>query len=290
MRRWTLVTAVLVTLVLVVSAAPHNAAALSIPAAAPVGPGDFYLALGDSLVTGTELVDDSLPGYPATMAQILGAVKPSITLHRLGVSGETSLSMLAPAGQLAQAVAYIATQRAAGKVVSPVTLDIGGNDMAAVFLQGAATVTNTLTLYRADLKIILDTLDAAMTVGGQRQGDLILMNLYNPYPGAVLAPPLVTLAPGQEPIVTDLAVPLFNQVVAEEAAARSIPVADAYSAFSGRQPGLVYVKFPYVITAPINQANFDFHPRPAGHVVLARAFAEASGYRVPRIWMPVIIQ
>jgi lysophospholipase L1-like esterase len=280
---------VLVALVLAVSAAPRNAAALSAPPAyVPVGPGDTYLALGDSLVTGYELPinADSLPGYPATLLQILKTKKPTITLNSLGIDGETSLSMLT-SGQLQNAVAYITAQQAAGKVVSPVTLDIGGNDMAAVFLAGAATVTNTLTLFRADLKLILDNLDTALTVNGQRKGDLILMNLYNPYPLLTITAPPATLAPGQGPIITDLAVPLFNQVIAEEAAARGIPVADTYSTFSGRQPALVYTKFPY-IPFPFNQANFDFHPRPAGHAVIAQAFANASGYVLPRIWIPII--
>jgi lysophospholipase L1-like esterase len=192
-------------------------------------------------------------------------------------------------GQLAAAVAYIGSQRAAGRVVSPVTLDIGGNDMVGVFLgTGGKTITDTLPIFRANLQAILDALTGALTTNGQRTGDLILMNYYNPYPGqTIYDTPFTNLPDGQQPIVTDAEVPKFNQVIAEEAAARGIPLVDAYSAFAGREPDLIYVRFP-ILLFPFDANNFDYHPRPDGHALLARSFAEASGYVLPRAYLPSI--
>ena len=272
-----------------------HALAADPPVYAPVGPGDVYLALGDSLATGYEVVDDGKPGYPAYLLDYLRQVQPAITLTNLGnssvtfngvTSGETSSTFLQPGGQLEAATAFIASERAAGRRVSPVTLSIGGNDAVAVILPGStATVTASLTLYRTNLERILDTLVASLAVGGQRTGDLVLMSYYNPYPGLKAASPVPLNAN------PDLDVPRFNQIIVEEAAERGIPIVNAYSAFLGREPQLTNVRFPYNFIGQLD-VNFDFHPREAGHRVLARGFAEATGYtlKLPRLYLPLARQ
>jgi lysophospholipase L1-like esterase len=265
------------------------------PTLAAAGPGDIYLALGDSLATGDEepsntAAEGDLPGYPAYLSEMLNQTLP-ISYTNLGVSGETSSSMLAPGGQLDAAVAFIGTERAAGRRVSPVTLSIGGNDMVGTFLgQSPQTITDTLPLFRANLEQILHRLQTALTENGQPTGDLLLMNYYNPYPGLLIRPisGLITLPPGQAPIVTDQEVPRFNQIIAEEAAERGITVVDAYSAFQGRQATLTFVRFPYAFDLITIRRDFDYHPREAGHRVLASGFADASGYVLKRLWVPVV--
>ncbi|NJM05508.1 hypothetical protein HC891_03800 [Candidatus Gracilibacteria bacterium] len=263
------------------------------PVYVPVGPGDVYLALGDSLAVGYEVEAnaDGKPGYPNYFYAQLRATQP-ISYTNLGVTGETTTSMLADGGQLDTAVAFIASERAAGRVVSPVTLDIGGNDVVDVLLgESDNTVTATLVLYRANLETILDELIAALTVNGERRGDLLITNFYNPYPELTITnnPPFITLPPGQEPIVTDRDVPRFNAMVAEVAAARGIPVFDAFTAFDGRQAELTFVRFPYNFSDfPNLERNFDFHPREAGHIVLADGFAAVSQYPRPVLWLPFI--
>lgn len=270
------------------------------PTYVPAGPGDIYLALGDSLPTGDEVpanttAEGDLPGYPVYLDQIFDQTRP-ITLTLLAQSSESSSTMRAPGGQLEQAVAYIGAQRAANNVVSPVTLSIGGNDMVSTFLglQGPTqTITDTLPLFRDNLALILDTLLDALTEEGQRTGDLILMNYYNPYPGLTIRslPPFIILPPGQEPIVTDVEVPRFNQIIAEEAAIRGIPVVNAFSRFQGREPTYLFVRFPYDFTdIPNLTRNFDYHPRAEGHWNLAYGFAEASGYplKLPQATLPMM--
>jgi lysophospholipase L1-like esterase len=258
------------------------------PAPAAVGPGNVYLALGDSLVTGDEHPDNTtaeggLPGYPAYLLELLRQQAP-LTVTNLGVSGETSASMLAPGGQLDQAVAFIAAERAAGRRVSPVTLSIGGNDMVAALLPGSTTtVTDTLVNYRANLGQILDKLVAALDAGGQPSGDLLIMNYYNPYPN------LQASVPFQLNADPDRDVPRFNQIIAELAAGRSIQIVDVYSAFRGRETSLTFVRQPYQVFPTPNPMLMDYHPRAEGHRVIARRFAEATGYalQLPRLHLPV---
>lgn len=255
-----------------------------------VGPGDVFLALGDSLATGTEaeINNDALPGYPTDLLAHLRTLKPELELNNLAVAlGETSSSFIAD-GQLARAIEFIERERAAGRVVSPVTLTIGGNDMAALLQPGSTgTVSATLATYQANLETILDQLIAALTNDeGQRTGDLIIANLYNPYPGLSEASPLpLSVNPDRD-------IPMVDEVTRALASARGIAVADLQSAFRGREAELTYVRFPYVFFPLDLERNFDFHPRPAGHRVIAESFAQAGGYlqRQQRIYLPLVVR
>lgn len=289
MRRFLL----LIALFALVIAAHSAAEATTPPVYTPVGQGDIYLALGDSLSTGDEEPTNSaseafLPGYPTYFHALLQQTRP-ISFTLLGVSGETSSSMRTPGGQLEQAVAFIDERQAAGQVVSPVTVSIGGNDAIGVLLGSTQTVTESVALFRTNLEVILDDLQTAL--GGE--GDLILMNYYNPYPDLTITsiPGFLTLPPGQEPIVTNRDLQKYNVVISEAAAARGIPVVDVYSAFQGRQAELTFVRFPIQLTLDQaqNRINLDYHPRGAGHVLIARSFAATSGYTLvlPQLWLPV---
>ena len=83
--------------------------------------------------------------------------------------------------------------------------------------------------------------------------------------------------------------PRFNQIIAEEAAARGVTVVDAYTAFRGRETSLTFVRQPYQLLPFPNRVLLDYHPRAEGHRVLARGFAEATGYTIqlPRLHLPV---
>ncbi|NCC35253.1 MAG: hypothetical protein EOM24_25065 [Chloroflexia bacterium] len=264
-----------------------------------VGPGDVYLALGDSLATGTEAAanDDGLPGYPDLLFATLRQINPALTFTNLGVgTGETSSTFIVTAtGQLDRAVTFITTERTAGRVVSPVTLSIGGNDAVAVVSPPnpdnppPPTVEQALTLFRANLSKILDDLVAALTVEGQRTGDLLIMNYYNPYPGLYDLPAYRPFLPANP----DVELPRFNAIIEEEAAARGIAVVDVFTPFQGREADLIFVTRPYPASPPFNPAElerqFDFHPREAGHRVIADQFFLTSGYRL-KAFLPLIAQ
>jgi lysophospholipase L1-like esterase len=250
----------------------------------PVGPGDTYLALGDSLATGTEHADneDGEPGYPAVLYDRLRADYPELGYTNLArAEGETSTSMITSTGtlssQLELAIAFIEEERAAGRRVGLVTLNIGGNDMFRILPEAVGGQERpgdeVLDAFGSNLAIILDRLLAVLTVDGERQGDLIISNAYNPYPGLV--------NPLDPTNTTDKWVPLLNEVISETATLRDVPVADVASAFEGNQEAYIYVTRPYQLTFPIDQideADFDIHPRPAGHAVIAEQFLLASQY------------
>jgi lysophospholipase L1-like esterase len=276
--------ATLFLLVLLAGAGVMSVAAYVPDGYTPLGPGDTYLALGDSLPLGYEVpanADDD-PGYAVRLNTFLQTDNPGLTTYEnLAVVGETSTSMItsteAISSQLELAVAFIESERADGRNVGLVTLSIGGNDMlrilpAAVGGEGLAGEV-ALAEFSANLDIILDTLLGALTVGEQRQGDLLLMNYYNPYPG--LENPL---DPGNN---TDTWLPQFNAVIQAAAEARGLPMAEVAQAFEGNEAMLIYVQRPYadLLPPPPNVDElFDFHPRPAGHCVLAREFYAVSGY------------
>lgn len=275
--------ATIITLIMIVSVV-----ALAIPAHAiiptnysPVGPGDTYLALGNSLVTGDEASanDDGLPGYPDTIYQELKQRYPDIQFRNVGKSGETSITLIAN-GQLQEAITFITSERAAGRRVGLVTLGIGGNDMLAI-LASPDQGQLALDTFKTNLETIVSQLMTELRPDGEApRGDLILMDYYNPYPGLGIPPS------GEK--LTDIWSVQFNAAIKETAAKYNIPVAEVASSFDGRESELLFVNTE-IYTNPLllnpsdpNYAkNVDFHPRAAGHQVIAEQFLTASDYFAP---------
>ena len=220
----------------------------------PQGSGDLYLALGDSLGVGLLSSAPDTRGYVARFHSLLeqSAGHP-IILRNLSVSGETARTMI-DGGQLAAAQAALAEAQRAGWRVSPITIDIGGNDLRTLQARDDAAREAGLVDFRAALAQIFDTLIAATTVNGVRQGDMIAMTVYNP-------------AVGDPKVVRSDAwwIARFNTAITEEAAKRNIAVADAYGRFFGREKALTWMPL-------------DFHANNAGHQVLANEFWRAAGY------------
>jgi lysophospholipase L1-like esterase len=177
----------------------------------------------------------------------------AITLRNLSVSGETAHSFIA-GGQLQAALAAITEANQNGWRVSPITIDIGGNDLRA--LQGANDQAREqgLFTFRADVGQIVDRLVAATTQNGVRTSDIITMTVYNPYGGDP------TIARSDAWWVAR-----FNAAITEEAGKRGIAVADVYNRFLGHEKDLTWVPL-------------DFHANNDGHVAMAQEFWKAAGY------------
>ena len=152
-----------------------------------------YLAMGDSLAYGYQPTCKTTPcihGYVNDLFQALHkeGVKD---FTNLGCPGETSSSLInggicpyTPfSSQLAAAVAYL--QANAGKV-SPVTLDIGANDVLSD--TDPSTCTVNVNQFFADVATldanltgtILPALQKALTVNGRITGKIVMMNYYDP--------------------------------------------------------------------------------------------------------------
>lgn len=225
-------------------------------AAAPTqqGIGNLYLALGDSLGVG---LLSSMPDTRGYVAQLHGLLERraghAIQLRNLSVSGETTHSFLT-GGQLTAAQETLTEARRAGWRVSPITIDLGGNDLRA--LQGTDNAARAVGLaqFRTDLGQIFDALIAATTVDGARQSDIITMTVYNPYGGD-----------SQVAYSDAWWVARFNAAITDEAAKRDVAVADVYMRFLGHERELTWVPL-------------DFHPNNHGHRVIAEAFWRATGY------------
>lgn len=268
------------------------------PGYTPVGPGDVYLALGDSLTTGTEhdQNDDGQPGYPALVYSSLQAEYPDLTFHNLGRDGESSGSMVAD-GQLAAAESYITitSEITTGRTVGLITLSIGGNDMVSILPAPggeSADGAQTLASFTANLDTILSRLVAAITdANGQRQADIIIMDYYNPYPDLSVPPT------GEK--MTDTWTPQFNAAIHQAAETYGIPVAEVYDAFRGRSVGDLTFVNPEIYTNPMllgDETSLDYHPTQQGHQTIADEFLAVSSYTQQtdeldeQVFIPLVIQ
>ena len=224
------------------------------PVYRPLGPGDRYLALGDSLAAGFT-VGDPAEAYVARIAQALRQTRPALELKNLAVPGETTVSFRAR--QLPRALTFIAAEHKAGRRVSPITIDIGGNDARAAERGDRTVRAQAIKRVEDNLGQALDQLlEAARDGSGKRTADIVVMNYYNPFggdPADEMSPAYWT---GQ-----------LNQAIGRAAAARGVPVADVASAFAG---GLAY-RYTYITTG-------DIHANADGHRVIAEQFWRALGY------------
>jgi lysophospholipase L1-like esterase len=220
---------------------------------APLGQGDVYVALGDSLAAGF-IVNQPADAYVAQIATALRGVAP-VEVRNFAVPGETSASFLRR--QVPSAVKYIQEQRDAGKRVSPITLDIGGNDARAAERGTIEQRQQTIAAIEANIGTALDQLLAATKDNnGQRTADIAIMTYYNPFPG--------------DP--TDQRSPAYwsnklNEAITRSASTRGVAVADVAGAFEG---GKVY-RYTYI-------ASGDIHANSDGHRLIAERFLAALGY------------
>jgi lysophospholipase L1-like esterase len=216
---------------------------------APKGPGDIYLALGDSLAWGAGLEDRAAQSYPALLHRAMAA-EGAIELANLGFPGETSGSFTAR--QLPRALELIAAARREGLRVSPITLDIGGNDLRNVERAPAAEREAAVAAAR---QTIARALDALRDAAGP-DADIAIMTYYNPYGGD----------PGLEG-GDAYWVERLNDAIREEAARRGVAVADVYPAFTGGR----FYTHTFILAG-------DIHANAQGHELIAEIFREVLGY------------
>ncbi len=238
-----------------------------------VGPKKLYLALGDSLAFGYQPNLNWNHGY---VDDFFNNLKGHGTKHvaNMGCPGETSNTFINGGcpysylrkfpyvgAQLDAAVAYL--QVFAGQV-SPVTLDIGANDLlpdinpkncnvSASFNADLQTVDNNLT------KIILPRLKAALTVRGQITGDLVMMNYYDPYQN--ICPQDVSYTQ------------TINQHLANDANGYGI-IVDVFGAFGGASTPNKHICNYTWMCSIFN----DIHATSKGYSVSANTFEQGTGY------------
>ncbi len=239
----------------------------------PVGPKSFYLAIGDSLAFGYQPDFNWAEGYSSDFFRDL---KGHGVQHydNLACPGETTVTMIKggcpypllrkyvyTGPQLPAILKYL--HKYAGQV-SPVTLDIGANDVikdinASTCLVNANWETDLATMDTNLTQVILPQLIAALTVNDQLTSDVLLMDYYDPFQNS---------CPASVPYVQEL-----NQHLATDAAGFATLV-DVFAPFGGAAtPDPNTCSFTWICST-----FKDIHARDAGYSAMASAFEQAAGY------------
>lgn len=236
----------------------------------------YYMAIGDSLSFGFEPNLDFTNGFADDLGSDLHKAYGSSTIN-FACASESTTTMISggcpkrfilhqsySGAQLDAAVAFI--ERNSG-LISPVTLEIGASDVLPDFDQATCTpVAN----YMADLatmdqnltKTILPRLlDALSPSNGQRAGDLVLLNYYNPF---------VRQCANSAGFVHQI-----NDHLAADATRFRIPVVDVYAAFGGDAFMADHI---CTLTWICDTQFHDIHPKPPGYHLIAQAIESALNY------------
>jgi lysophospholipase L1-like esterase len=247
----------------------HHAAGPSL-----VGPKGRYLALGDSLAFGYQPDLNFDDGYVDDFFSNLQGHGVA-HLANMGCPGETSITFLngkCPypflrkfpyvGSQLNAALAYLHVY--AGQV-SPVTLDIGANDITRDINTSNCTINqqqfqkDLATLDKNLTQTILPQLHAALTVNGQVTGDLVMMNYYDPFQNK---------CPATVPMTETV-----NQHLAADVSGFG-SIVDVFTAFGGAATPNPHI-CPYTWMCSIFK---DIHATDTGYRVIANTFEQGTGY------------
>ncbi len=239
-----------------------------------VGPKQRYLAIGDSLAFGYQPDLNYADGYSTDFYNNL----QSHSVHsyaNMGCPGETSSTFINGGcpypflrkypyvgAQLNAALAYLALYKGQ---VSPVTFDIGANDLLPD-INSSTCVVNT-TKYNSDLatldtnltQIILPKLHNALVVSGKLTGDLLVMNYYDPYQNS---------CPNTVSYIQEI-----NQHIASDVSGYGTMV-DVFTAFGGATtPNKNTCSYTWICSI-----FKDIHATSTGYSVIASAFEKSAGY------------
>jgi lysophospholipase L1-like esterase len=231
----------------------------------------YYMALGDSLSFGYQPNLDFTSGFADDIfndlrqANVTGVVnyacagETTSTMIHGGCVGRIAHHGSYTGPQLQAAVDFLKDSRNHGRV-SPITLEIGSNDVIpdwnVATCSASSTVNADLARMDSDLtQVILPELLGALGTGtNASNGDLHMLNYYNPY---------ARVCPGSAPFLH-----LVNNHLQADAARFRVSVVDVYSAFGG-DTGMSSHICDY--TWICDSRFHDIHPTNLGYQVIARA-------------------
>lgn len=251
---------------------PGAASARTAHATGFVGPKSYYLALGDSLAFGYQPNLTFSQGYTDDFNANL-KTHGTKYFTNMGCPDETSTTFMKggcpywylrktfySGSQLNAALSFIKGH--AGKV-SPVTLDIGANDVLPDINKSDCSISSTwqtdLATFNTNFVSILKQLSTAL--GGK--GDLLVMNYYDPYQNVC--------ATSNPNVLTDLQ--LMNSNIQADTAGTSAHVVDVFSAFGATTPNPNICAYTWMCSS-----YNDIHPTQTGYGVIAQAFEATAGY------------
>lgn len=253
-----------------------------------VGPRAVYLALGDSLAFGYQPGLDWKHGYADDWFKDDLARKGTRRLENLGCAGETLATFMGQGAcrlrtfrkvhyvgsQLSAALSFM--RKNAGRV-SPVTLDIGANDVLRYFnfrscqiITPPAGISATLAHFDANLSAVLSQLKSALDA----QGDLFVMNYYFPLQNACYK-----RLGGDTPAFRRLMglVEGFNTHLTRDATVLGIRVADVFGAYGGAAaPNPQLCRYTWVCSG--KRPGEAIHPSDEGYRVIYQTLRHLAGY------------
>jgi lysophospholipase L1-like esterase len=235
------------------------------------------MALGDSLSFGYQPNLDFSSGFADDVFNDVRQANVSEIVN-YACAGETTATMInggCPASiahhgsyigpQLQAAMDFLTEQRHQGRV-SPITLEIGVNDVVKDFNAATCMVSASADVDLATMDanltgvILPGLLKALETPTGARTGDLHLLNYYNPYAKVCADSPTF--------------VHRLNDHLQADAAVFRVPVVDVYSAFGGDSATASHICAYTWYCAP---RFHDFHPTNLGYRIIANAVESALG-------------
>jgi lysophospholipase L1-like esterase len=240
----------------------------------------YYMALGDSLSFGYQPNLDFSAGFADDIFNDLHFVDVTGVVN-YACAGETTDTFIHggcvghfahhgsyTGAQLTAAVDFLKKEANRGHV-SPITLEIGSNDVLPDWDQFTCTASPNveIDLARMDAnltKVILPQLvDALQSRTNANNGDLHLLNYYNPY---------AKECRDSAPFVQTL-----NDHLAADAAQFKIPVVDVYGAFDQFGNGAGMANNICTLTWICDTRFHDIHPTTDGYKVIAKAVELALG-------------
>jgi lysophospholipase L1-like esterase len=285
----------------VVALALFASSAAAAPPTGPtlVPPKDDYLALGDSLAFGyqqskfnanfpTENPAVFNTGYVDDFSAALVPISPEIHTANLGCPGETTGSYLGvtpcpyhPPFSLhesytgSQEDAALAFLGAHPRQTSPITIDLGANDVLATvsfcnanpspdFATCVAThIGATITQIQTNLSTILGDIEAVVP-----KTEIIVVGLYNPN----------VIDPRIPPAASDALAAQINAAMASTAGDFGARFADPLPVFNPGPPGSANEFATICSLTFVCGSLHDIHPTDAGYQALANVVFDASGY------------
>jgi lysophospholipase L1-like esterase len=256
-----------------------------VPAPVSASPQRYYLALGDSLTYGIQpaKVDAGLPpsgfnsGFVDVFARRLRTLAPQLQVVNYGCPGESTKTFvsggcpwLAGGRQLhnefhgTQLTAALAFLRAHPNQVSPITLNLGGNDAQAFadackgsFACARARAPKAMKQITSRLTSILHQLRSAAP-----NANIILIGVWNND----------TTTPRQ----SDPLYHAFDQAIGRTAAGAKAHFADPFPLFNPQ--GILSREKARICAYTFTCSRGDGHPTNAGYRAIASAVFAASGY------------
>lgn len=237
----------------------------------------YYMALGNSLSFGYQPNFDFSSGFADVIyndlrkANVTGVVnyacagETTDTFIHGGCVGRFAHHGSYTGSQLQAAVAFLKDERNQGRV-SPITLELGSNDMIPDWDPATCTVGPNVDadLARMDAnltKVILpQLLDALRSRTNANNGDLHLLNYYNPY---------AKECPDSAQFVRKL-----NDHLAADAAQFKVPVVDVYTKFGGDSGTAAKI---CTWTWMCDARFHDIHPTNLGYQKIAEAVESTLG-------------